>query len=444
MNQDSQELHRKLRQQECTNSSLLAQGIQIRSCTRCGSCVVECPVFEQLRWESSSPRGHIGILKGLLYGYLPPDHVNTEEYRENLDLCMGCKRCELACPVGIKIVDLITWAKYDVGGKRGFSLHKHMIANYGFIAKIASRIPKVNRLLELKPLRLMMEMVTGIDSRRRLPQFSHQSFLKWFKDYSNNGRVGSDKRGRIVYFAGCHVIYSEPQIGEALVKIFEALGFEIVIPEQRCCNIAALNKGMLEQAEKYARFNVKHLLPWVRKGYDIITSCPSGIIALKEKYQDFFNFEGIDEIANHTFYVSKYLLKVLGEEHIELKLGHIPEVVAYHKPCHLKVLPESSHSSIQLLELIPELRVEDLNAGCCGLGGTYGLSKKKFDLSLRMGSRLFKKIEGSGADRVSADCGACKIQIEQGANLNGEMVEHPIVIFWLALREGMKQSHKGE
>jgi len=437
MNQDRQELRRY-------NNSLLARELQIRSCTRCGSCVVECPVFEQLRWESSSPRGHIGILKGLLYGYLPPDHVDTKEYRENLDLCMGCKRCELACPVGIRVVDLIVWAKHDVGEKRGYSLHKHIIANYESIAKIASKVPKINKLLELRPLRLMMEIATGIDSRRRLPQFSRQSFLKWFKGYSNNGRVGNGERGKVAYFAGCNVIYSEPQIGEALVKTFETLGFEVVVPKQRCCNIAALNKGMLEQAEKYARFNVEHLLPWVRKGYDVITSCPSGTVALREEYKDFFDFEGLDEIANHTFYVSEYLLKVLKEEHIEVELGHIPAVVAYHKPCHLKVLPESSQSSIQLLELIPALEVEDLDAGCCGLGGTYGLSRQKFELSLRMGSQLFRKIGESRADWVSTDCGACKMQIEQGANLNGKAVKHPIVIFWSALRESMKQSHERE
>ncbi len=109
----------------------------------------------------------------------------------------------------------------------------------------------------------------------------------------------------------------------------------------------------------------------------------------------------------------------------------------------MKVAQQSSGSSIQLLQRIPGLRIEDMDAGCCGLGGTYGLSREKFELSLRIGSGLFRKIEEFTVDRVSTDCGACKLQIEQGAKLHGRAVEHPLVILRAALRKGVKREIPG-
>jgi glycerol-3-phosphate dehydrogenase subunit C len=104
----------------------------------------------------------------------------------------------------------------------------------------------------------------------------------------------------------------------------------------------------------------------------------------------------------------------------------------YHAPCHLK-----SHGigypAMRLLRLIPGVTLEEVDEGCCGISGTYGVKVEKYDLSMKIGSRLFAAVKAAGSDAVLADCETCRMQVEHGT---GATSAHPIEILARAYGHG--------
>jgi len=104
----------------------------------------------------------------------------------------------------------------------------------------------------------------------------------------------------------------------------------------------------------------------------------------------------------------------------------------YHAPCHLK-----SHGigypAMRLLRLIPGVELEEVDEGCCGISGTFGVKVEKYDLSMKIGSRLFAAVKAAGSDAVLADCETCRMQVEHGT---GSHSAHPIDILARAYGHG--------
>jgi len=109
---------------------------------------------------------------------------------------------------------------------------------------------------------------------------------------------------------------------------------------------------------------------------------------------------------------------------LDQQLRPLPMRLLYHAPCHLK-----SHGigypAMRLLRLIPEVKLEEVDEGCCGISGTFGLKVEKYELSMQIGSRLFAAVKAAGSDVVLADCETCRMQVEHGANARSQ---HPIEI----------------
>ena len=96
----------------------------------------------------------------------------------------------------------------------------------------------------------------------------------------------------------------------------------------------------------------------------------------------------------------------------------------YHAPCHLKS-HGMGYPATRLLRLIPGVHLEEVDEGCCGISGTFGVKVEKYDLSMKIGSRLFEAVKAAGSDSVLADCETCRMQVEHGA---GARSSHPVEI----------------
>jgi glycerol-3-phosphate dehydrogenase subunit C len=124
---------------------------------------------------------------------------------------------------------------------------------------------------------------------------------------------------------------------------------------------------------------------------------------------------------------------------LDLNLGKMNLNVGYHNPCHLRALGVVKEP-VELLRLIPGVKVTEFSDGCCGLVGTFGMKKKNFDLSMAIGERLFKEIEDSKVDKITTSCGACQLQILQGTRKESI---HPISLLALAYEKGAENRSKG-
>jgi glycerol-3-phosphate dehydrogenase subunit C len=136
-------------------------------------------------------------------------------------------------------------------------------------------------------------------------------------------------------------------------------------------------------------------------------------------------------VADNCFDIHQYLIQLLDNGELKTDFGRLDMKVGYHAPCHLKSLGVTDEP-LRLMELIPGLTVESFSDKCCGMGGTYGLKSKNYDLSMKIGQRLFEEIKGSDADQLVTGCGACSMQIHQGTMREAI---HPLRLMSLAYQE---------
>jgi Fe-S oxidoreductase len=169
---------------------------------------------------------------------------------------------------------------------------------------------------------------------------------------------------------------------------------------------------------------VRVLADYVDQGLDIVFSEPSCALAVKMEYPKILNTDATRRVADKCYDIHQYLMKLHRKGELKLDLGDLRLTVGYHHPCHLRALGAAT-DVVELLELIPGLRIRQYSDQCCGLGGTFGMKKDNFDLSMQIGSALFCEIKDSGVDEIATSCSACAMQIYQGTQKEGV---HPVAL----------------
>jgi len=264
-----------------------------------------------------------------------------------------------------------------------------------------------------------MERVLGIHHKRPLPRYQWLTFERWFKRRPRPAKA----RRTVAYFYGCWVNYNERQLGEHVVAILERNGIEVIVPKQQCCGIPAVVNANMDLARKYGGENVRRLsgLP---ANVDIIASSTSCGLMLKHDYAHLLDIPGAEQVGARVYDICEYLWMLHEAGELDLDFQPVTTRVLYHAPCHLK-----SHGigypAMRLLRLIPGVQLEEVDEGCCGISGTFGVKVEKYDLSMKIGSRLFEAVKAAGRDSVLADCETCRMQVEHGT---GARSAHPIDI----------------
>ncbi len=224
-------------------------------------------------------------------------------------------------------------------------------------------------------------------------------------------RAGVSVERKIVYYHGCVVDYFDHKTGQAVVQILERLGCTVEVPELICCSFPLLNAGEFDLARKRANKLAKLLHGFVEDGYQVVYSCPTCGHTLKEVYPKLLNSEMARNVADNTYFISSYLLALLGDGEAELEFSDNPAQIAYHTPCHLRS-QDLSEESVELLRLIPQLEVEYVDKGCCGMGGSWALrSKYRAEIAEEVGKPLFDDVIESRPEIVATDRFSCGIQI---------------------------------
>ena len=230
---------------------------------------------------------------------------------------------------------------------------------------------------------------------------------------------------KVVYFSGCYANYYDPRIGEAFVEVMETNGLEVLLAEQKCCGMPMMSNGNLKGAKKNFNEIVQSLSEMAAGGLDIVTTCPSCSLMLKKEGLPFFDSEEARFVSSRILNAPEYLVRLLRQGRLDTRFGQTPLAVLYHSPCHLKV-QGIRKEPVELLELIPGVRVSKVVDSCCGMGGSFGMKAAHYDLSVKIARKLWEEIENAEVDRVVTECGTCMLQIE--ARQDTKKAVHPIVL----------------
>jgi glycerol-3-phosphate dehydrogenase subunit C len=395
-----------------TFSDTVEEEHSVEACTKCTACNTVCPVARSTE-----------IFRGPKF--LGPE---SERYRDQheasvtagLDLCSGCKLCEVTCPSQVSIQEYIRRAQNKGAQEKGRTLRDWLLGHTRLLSRFGSLTAPLANFGNSNPLfRLVMERAVGIHHKRPLPRYQWLTFERWFKRHPRPKQA----RRTVAYFYGCWVDFNERKLGEQVVAVLERNGVQVIVPKQQCCGIPAVVNANTDLARKYGVENIRRLsaLP---ADVDIIASSTSCGLMLKHDYAHLLEIPGAEEIGSRVYDICEYLWMLHEAGELNLDFQPVQTRVLYHAPCHLK-----SHGigypAMRLLRLIPGVRVEEVDEGCCGISGTYGVKVEKYDLSMKIGSRLFEAVKAAGSDSVLADCETCRMQVEHGA---GSRSAHPIDI----------------
>jgi glycerol-3-phosphate dehydrogenase subunit C len=349
------------------------------------------------------------------------DEPSVDEW---IDLCIGCHLCDMVCSSGVNISELNLIAKAKYLDEKGRPFRDWLFTHTYLLGPLGSLFsPIVNHLLRNSKIKWGVDALLKIDKRRELPSYQFPTFRQWFRGH----HFKSDRK--IGYFYGCYTNTNEVDVGKATVRVLEANGFEVILPPQGCCGIPMLGNGDFKRARKMGLWNVPSFLNTIRSGSEIIFSSTSCGHMIKHEYSRLLAIPGAEEVAEHIFDIFEFLRNLKESRNLNMDFKELPLKVAYFAPCHLRSLGIGL-PALEILRLIPGLQIDNIEADCCGLGGTFGFKKEKYEISQEIGKDLAGAIDRLKPEIVISDCEGCRMQIR---HLTGLKVLHPVQILRDAL-----------
>ena len=394
-------------------------------CIRCASCLNICPIFRLVG-------GHVfgKVYTGGIGTILTAWHDNLKSSEDIQGLCIQCGACKDVCPSKIDIPGLILEIRRRLVKNEGLPiLHKSIYAVVNNrrlfhtmlrAASVAGKpFSKGSKFIRHLPM-FLADLTDG----RSLPAIA----AKPLRDTIKKIRQPAGLKERAVFYAGCLIDFAYPEMGEALVKILNKGGIEVVFPDdQTCCGAPARYSGAYEVAAKNAADNIEALLA-ERADY-VVSACPTCTVALDHEFIATFqslgqstNMARARELAAKVIDFSTLVKKLVDEGRLTLKEGETLGKITYHDSCHLKRTMHAEKPPRELLEKagyeITEMFECDI---CCGMGGSYSL--KLPEVSAPILQRKLKNIKDTGAPVVAMDCPGCVMQIRGGMDQDGAPVQ---------------------
>ncbi|MCM1348607.1 MAG: anaerobic glycerol-3-phosphate dehydrogenase subunit GlpC [Firmicutes bacterium] len=391
----------------------------LEQCIKCTICTVYCPVLsvnpDYPGPKQAGPDGERYRLK------------DPEFYDKALKMCLNCKRCEVACPSGVKIGDIIQMAriKYD---HHTPPLRDRMLASTDEMGSMATLVaPIVNTMLRLSPVKAVMDATVGIDKHRTFPAYASRTFTSWFKHKAPDQ---SQFKNRVSYFHGCYVNYNNPSLGRDFVSVMNAIGYGVdLLEKERCCGVAKIANKLIKQATRDAKTNIASITKAVDAGNMVLGTSSTCIFTMRDEYPHLLNVDN-SNVRSSISLATKFIHELVDSG--KVKLVFRPDFklrLTYHIPCHMQRMGWAIHS-LELLKMIPGVELVPIESSCCGISGTYGFKKENYRTSQAVGKELFDSILAANVDVVATDCETCKWQIEMST---GVTVENPVTILAHAL-----------
>lgn len=383
-------------------------------CIACTTCVVECPV-SRVTNKYMGPRMIGPAYERFRLLAIPED--------ESLTYCSNCKNCDITCPQGVPVSSINMLARAEHAKRFGSSMRDWVLAHGELQAKLLQMIPAgLKNFGMLNPLTRLTLNRLGIDSRAPLPKFAPTTFRQLLKKIE---QPKLDKK--VLFFPGCFVDVYDPQTGVDMVWAFNRAGYNVVSSDDfECCGLPMIANGFWEDGKKRARANLKVLAKWREEGIQAVTGCPSCALTFRHDYPDFYP-EITEEFGMGLLEDAQdFLLTCLNKGELSIDDGpDLPDMkVIYHPPCHLRA-QGNGLPGLKLLQALKGVFATNAHAGCCGISGSYGFKKEKYDIAMAIGAELFEKVRKSGANLAASECGTCRVQIEHGS---GKRALHPVTI----------------
>ncbi len=397
------------------------------------SAGVMCPSYMATREEEHSTRGRANALLHALSMPDPRAALGDDRLHGILDLCLECKACKSECPLGVDMAALKTEALGAYHDLHGVPVRSRLFGSIRALNRVGSAAyPVSNLVAALAPVRWAAHRWLGISASRPLPRFERTNLRSWFK--RRRGPVTAQTSGELIFLADSFTTFSDVSVSVAAIELLELAGWRIRLEDAGCCGRSSLSKGMIDQARRMATGMSARLADAAERGVPIVGAEPSCLLTLRDEYPTLLPGDAkAQSVAAATRLPEELIVEAISEGRIAISAS--PPVAArrilFHGHCHQKALVGTS-ATVALLRAIPGAEVIELDAGCCGMAGSFGFEAEHYELSMRIGElRLFPAIRAEPSSTIIAATGvSCRQQIQHGT---GRRARHPLEIVWAAM-----------
>jgi len=402
----------------------------LRACVHCGICLPQCPTYRVLGEEMDSPRGRVYLMRAAAEGRVGL----TPTLARHLDLCLGCRGCETACPSGVPFGQLLEATRAQLTRKNvrspetDHATARWALETFPYPARLApllwglklyqvsgaqALVRGFGLLAPFRKLKAMEALLPAVAAGAPLPDFLP---------------ARGKPRGRAGLLTGCVQRLFYADVNARTARLLSAAGWDVVVPRaQGCCGALHLHAGRLDEFRRLAR----GLVASFPADLDLIVTNAAGCGSALKEYGHWLAEEAAQLFADKARDISEVLVDA------ELPLGELRLTVAYHDACHLVHGQKVRAQPRALLRRIPGLTLVDIKDSelCCGSAGIYNLTEPA--MAEELGRMKIARIRESGARILTAGNPGCLLQIARHAREAGLDLEvvHPVELLARALRE---------
>ncbi|SHI73736.1 glycerol-3-phosphate dehydrogenase subunit C [Tessaracoccus bendigoensis DSM 12906] len=390
------------------------QRMSLDMCVKCTICETSCPVAP-VTPLFSGPK---------FVGPQAERFRDGESVDHSVDYCSSCGTCSVVCPQGVHVAELNSLARAVMKAEQGVPVRDQLITQTVLMGKAMTPVaPIANAVLDNKLARIAMEKIVGVHRDAPMPTARTQSLHSWLK--KRPARTKPATRGSVVYFHGCAGGYFEVDAAKKAIEVLEHIGYDVIVPEQGCCGLAEQSNGLFEKASASVR-KLDEQLRSAGTDLPIVSTAGSCTGMLKHEAHEILGIHDPEllDVGTRIREISEFLMELYEADELPTDFRPINMRLPYHAPCQVKSQGMGT-PAYDLLRLIPGLEVIDSNVTCCGIAGTYGLKKEKYEIAQAVGKPLFDMIKDTNEGLAACDTETCRWQIEKSS---GVTTVHPIVL----------------
>lgn len=391
-------------------------------CVHCGLCLNHCPTYRLWHEEADSPRGRIRQMALVDQGRL----ALAESFVTHIDRCLDCRACETACPSGVEYGKLVEASRAQIEQHYRRPIASRLVRNFVYrrLLPYPRRIATAGRMLRFYQRSGLASIARGTGILRLLGLREREQLLPkidsefFFNELGRTHPAHGNRRARVAFFAGCVAQVTFSELNRATIRVLQANGCEVVVPEaQRCCGALAGHAGVRDVTRELAHANIA---AFADSTLDAIVTNAAGCGSTLKEYAHLFPADDPDQARARKFTakmrdVSEFLVD-LG---LSAPMQPVPLLVTYQDSCHLAHGQKIREAPRALIRAVPGVELVEMPLAdqCCGSAGVYNVTQTKTSLEL-----LAMKMESIRETKTQAIVTAnpgCILQLRAGAAIHG-------------------------
>ena len=428
----------------------------IEQCNGAGDCRKSnliggtlCPAFKVSGDETKATRARANILREILtrgWGSeafaqaLSKDKsvLKSKELAEVLDSCLACKGCRSECPSNVDMTRLrseILQQKYDISG---MPLRSFAVSRMATVEQLGHIVwPIYNLFASWDFSSNIIKKIINFTTERDIPTLSRVTMRKAVQRECRKYH-GKATKGNVYLFADEFTNFQEAELGLTFAKLLLRLGYKVEIPKHVESGRAAISKGNLKLAKKFALKNVNLLKDKISEQAPLVGIEPSCILSFRDEYPDLVPAElrsQAQQLSRNALLFDEFIMREVAAGRItsdDFKTDSVE--IWLHGHCHQKALV-GTEKTVQAFKLLSGAKVHVIPSGCCGMAGSFGYEKEHYKTSLAIGEmvlfptirKAIKTTDGITPVIVSAPGTSCRQQILDGTGVHAV---HPIEILY--------------